>query len=59
MDCFAYLGNDGIFVSNAWIFRAELNQCDWGVYQEQILKLQLRFKPPRSKIQYPKLGVKF
>ena len=37
MGCFASLGNDGVlecFVFNAMISGIELNQYDYGVYQE-------------------------
>ena len=41
--CFAFLGNDEIlelFALNARILGIELNQYDFGVYQERILMLQ-------------------
>ena len=41
--CFTFLGNDGIlelFALNARILGIELNQYDFGVYQERILMLQ-------------------
>ena len=41
--CFAFLDNEGIlelFALNARILGIELNQYDFGVYQERILMLQ-------------------
>ena len=49
--CFAFLGNDGIlelFALNARILRIELNQYDYGVYQEQILMLQVEIWSPKK-----------
>ena len=43
--CFAFLGNYGIlelFTLNDRILKIELNQYDYGVYQEQILMLQTK-----------------
>ena len=49
--CFAFLGNDGIlelFALNARIFGIELNQYDYGVYQERILMLQTEIWSPKK-----------
>ena len=49
--CFAFLDNDGIlefFALNARIFRIELNQYDYGVYQERILILQTEIWSPKK-----------
>ena len=49
--CFAFLGNDGIlecFAFNAMISRIELNQYDYGVYQERILMLQTEIWSPKK-----------
>ena len=55
--CLASVGNDGIlelFALNAKIFEAELNYCVSRVNPNVATEIWT----PRSKIQYPKLGVK-
>ena len=45
------MGNDGIlecFAFNAMISGAELNQYDYGVYQERILMLQTEIWSPKK-----------
>ena len=49
----------GNLALNAKIVEIVFSQWDLGVCQERILMLQLRFGPPRSKIQHPKPSVKF